>query len=264
MAGVGHAAEDFVVARWAAMIEDPMCAERLCGSTPVVLLATGALSPCHRMHVGGLLAARAAVEDRGLFGANAVVVAGLLSPSHEEYVGGKLGTAAMDGELRLAVVAASIADAGLDGWMAADDWEVSQPTFVDYPRVARTLHARIVDAATTSGATDLAASLRVAYVAGADHVAKCFMEGLGARGIGVVCLPRGMDTVRARRKYPDELEWIVFATDDELAAAADAVSAPTRTSSTLVRQLLSAPARSEEHDAVSTMLFPSVLTMLVD
>ena len=270
-------AEEMFVERWKEWESRPGGAE----TVGVALISTGSFSPVHRMHVAALDAARRRVEEEGVAvdGTNmaAKVIAGFLSPSHDSYVSGKLGVDALDGETRVAMISAALEDGGGElEWMAPDDWEAKQDSFVDFPAVALSLKSRIVTAMEEAGLGEAVEAGRVwvAYVCGADHAAKCNVKYMSMKGLGVVVTPRPSAMDRLLRRYSDKdfTSWCLLVRDHQVEAAVESLGADPTASSTEVRSTiltLHDPTSSEnaKDDAIarlSQLVFPSVQHMLLD
>ncbi len=86
----------------------------------VVLSLSGSFNPCHRGHLGMLLAARRFIERRYLGGGVARVVGALLTPSSDAACVQKLGPEAVPARHRAAMLLLAVRECGMQDWVAVD------------------------------------------------------------------------------------------------------------------------------------------------
>ena len=143
-----------------------------------VLFTTGALNPPHFGHVRMMQMARDALRAQGLH-----VVAAYLSPSPDAYLAYKLQVAQapllLPAKTRVALCRAAIAEAGVDDWLFADDWESRMSSTAPFSYVLERreawLQARVPDY-----------RVRFMYVAGEDLLHRCWPPSSFFRERGVI------------------------------------------------------------------------------
>jgi nicotinic acid mononucleotide adenylyltransferase len=133
-----------------------------------VLIATGALSPVHRMHVEMIRIAKDYLEKNG-----AKVIAGYISPSHDLYVKGKLRDQFITGDHRINMCKAATASST---WLDADMWECKQPSFVSFSKVSNHVAELLRDQKDPLLQANIH-RIQVAFVCGGDLVQRASMYG---------------------------------------------------------------------------------------
>jgi len=167
----------------------------------VVLIETGALNPAHKTHLRmASVVAYMLNKDPKFVDANGPVVSVVLSPSHDRYLQGKMINKqdVIPGNIRKILLDLSIKDFNREEnfnkiGLFSNDWELSQPGFVDFPDVTDSLFVRL----SAAGIKDL----QVMYLAGADH----FLKAIGRYLIEDSSRTRAYRAVAMNRKdkeYP--------------------------------------------------------------
>jgi len=227
-----------VVSRPFAKIE-AMCAALPSGDTRqrVVLLMTGSLNPVHKLHMQSFEIAKRGLEQD----AKLVVVGGLLSASHDDYVGRKVRADLIPFVDRAALCRLAVNDSK---WVDFDEWEGRQAGFRDFPAVAR----HVVDQLNKDVPK---LNLRVLYLCGSDHCAKCHLYNGISRDVGVCVVARPGAPLRTE-----------FLREGVAYLVTDAEASESDVSSTLVRQ---AVVRGDANalQSLKRMLHADVLAYMV-
>jgi nicotinic acid mononucleotide adenylyltransferase len=213
------------------------------GRPRAVLLTTGGMNPVHRGHVSMLNQAASRLERAGYD-----VVGAWLSPSHDLYVrpkADKLQTVWLSAPLRVELAEMMVAD---DPLVAISSWEsstkmFSHPYWIDYPVVCEKLKMELRK---ELGHLNLG-ELKVFYVCGTDHAAKCRLYD-GLEGHGVVVVPRHGETPSAEN-----------ARDSVYVAAPAKESGISGISSTALRAALA----SKDDSLLRTMLSADAVDLLL-
>eukprot|EP00056_Hartaetosiga_gracilis_P006219 m.94327 g.94327 ORF g.94327 m.94327 type:complete len:471 (-) comp12411_c0_seq2:2212-3624(-) len=149
----------------------------------VVLLTTGAMNPVHIGHVAMMAHTKSELERVH----NKIVLAGFISPSHELYVGPKCHSnrvACLPTRHRLHAAFLACEDSD---WLECGSWEAlsNMGGWPDFCEVAENLREYL------QGIDELPKNIRVVYVCGYDHFARCGLHrGLHVHGTGVACVSR--------------------------------------------------------------------------
>jgi hypothetical protein len=96
-----------------------------------------------------------------------------LSPTHDAYVGSKLraqGLTGIEGRHRAAMINTVLQHSD---WLRASLWEIEQPGFVDFPDVTAWHRRYLKDLVAQRFSPAVADRVKVLYVCGADHAARC-------------------------------------------------------------------------------------------
>lgn len=206
-----------------------------------VLLTTGAMNPMHKGHVSMLH--KVAVSPIWKESGKGIVVAAFLSPSNDRYLKGKFGAANfLPGTLRVAMAEAGVKD---DPLVQVARWEVQVPDrWPDFPEVAQSLLKAIqAELAHDADLSAIAPHVRLWYVCGEDHYAKCGLHRGVTQDVGCCVVARA-------GKAPD----MKHASLDKVIAITGISDGTDHFSSTEVRKHLA---------ALNEMLHPEVLRLLV-
>ena len=182
----------------------PLDAWSASGSTPTVLLMTGALNPIHRGHVAMMETARAHLEAQDI-----PVIGGLISPSNDRYLQPKYrrsGSRVFTAWQRLAMCRAVVRTCD---WLDCAAWEASVPDrWPDFPEVIDTLYRQISQQYPTA---------TVHYVCGADHF-QHLQRGLGHPGQRVVVIPRSNRPVQDKPEVGIQIAPVLSETVADISA----------------------------------------------
>lgn len=202
----------------------------------VVLIATGAYNPVHRMHLEVFLRAKEFLENEQH---NFLVVGGFVSPSHDQYVSDKLKSDFINSKDRLKMIKLGIQELGEDSWLIADPWESSQTKFIGFPKVTKSLDQQLQDEFPL-------ANLKVIFLCGADLIIRCGgFTKVGSNSVVVVGRAGYNELLQdfiSKSPNGHELYYVILEKDD--------------ISSTLIRE------RLKEGKPIMDLTFRSVETFL--
>jgi len=189
----------------------------------VLLVASGAFNPIHKLHLRMLYIARKYLEER----TDLQVLGGFVSPQHATEVRSRYRATKHEiipPKHRLAMARRAVGDST---WLTVDPWEITRRRVMDYLSVLE--HVDQVLEACFPGL-----GVKVVWLCNADALMQLSPEGLRSRGHGCLCVCRPQETDRLLLHMGVRWRQVAYVVEDAAILSRELEA----TTSTRVRQTL--------------------------